>query len=96
MVHWQPGVTLREVERQIVEKALQFFHGNKTKAAQSIGVSVRTIDNKIKQYEQDDQYTERIRQMDQQRYRDHVNNLRPVKDSDATNLPRSNIQDGNQ
>ena len=51
MIIWQPGMTLADMEKQIILKALQFYHGNKTKAAQSLDISVRTIDNKLKKYD---------------------------------------------
>lgn len=61
MVHWQPGVTLSDVEQQVIEKCLQYFQGNKTSTAKSLGVSIRTIDNKLikykKQRESDEEAT---------------------------------------
>ena len=52
MIHWQPGVTLDEVERQVIMAALRFYYNNKSQAAASLGISVRTIQNKLQQYEQ--------------------------------------------
>jgi DNA-binding NtrC family response regulator len=46
----QPGVTLREMERQLVEKTLEATGGNRTRAADMLGVSLRTIRNKIREY----------------------------------------------
>ena len=54
MIHWQPGVTLDEVERQVIMAAIRFFHGNKSATANSLGVSVRTIQNKLDRYEKED------------------------------------------
>jgi DNA-binding NtrC family response regulator len=51
MINWYPGVTLRELEKEAIQKALQFYRWNKTATAQSLGISVRTIDNKIAKYE---------------------------------------------
>lgn len=53
-VTWQPGVTLAEIEKQIIFKALNFFGGNKTQAAIALGVSVKTLYNKLEQYETED------------------------------------------
>lgn len=90
MVHWQPGMTIKEVERDIIEKALQFFQGNKTQAAQSLGISVRTIDNKLKQYEQDDEQLEREKARDAEKSRKQIEAMRPKKDEDQiTSLPSS-------
>lgn len=48
---WKIGMTLKELERNVIEKSLRFYDGNKTKVAASLGVSVKTIDNKLKLYE---------------------------------------------
>jgi DNA-binding NtrC family response regulator len=50
MINWQIGVTLDEVEKQVILAALQFFHGNKTKAAEALGITSRTIQNKLNFY----------------------------------------------
>ncbi|AFC22566.1 putative sigma-54-dependent transcriptional regulator [Bdellovibrio phage phi1422] len=49
-VMWQPGVTIADLEKGAIKSALRFY-GNKTDAAKSLGISVRTIDNKLKEYE---------------------------------------------
>jgi DNA-binding NtrC family response regulator len=45
-----PGTSIREVERHLLENALGLTGGNRTRAAEMLGVSVRTIRNKIRQY----------------------------------------------
>src|SRR5213083_1451882 len=42
--------TLAEVERQQIERALKFHGGNRTRAAQELGISRATLINKIKAY----------------------------------------------
>ena len=42
-------VTLREIEMQAVHEALQRHQGNKTKAAEQLGVSLKTLYNKLNQ-----------------------------------------------
>ncbi len=44
------GVTLQSVERQLLEKTLQATGGNRTRAAEIMGVSLRTVRNKIREY----------------------------------------------
>jgi len=46
----KPGVTLHEVERQLLEATLDATGGNRTKAAVLMGVSLRTVRNKIREY----------------------------------------------
>jgi len=52
MINWTPGLTLKELEKQVILKALKWYGNNKTKTAESLGISVRTIDNKLKGYEE--------------------------------------------
>jgi transcriptional regulator with PAS, ATPase and Fis domain len=44
------GSSLREVERQLLEKTLEATQGNRTRAAEMLGVSLRTIRNRIREY----------------------------------------------
>jgi len=44
------GLTLQEMERQLLEKTLLATSGNRTRAAELMGVSLRTVRNKIREY----------------------------------------------
>jgi len=46
----EPGLTLRELERTLLEKTLEATGGNRTRAAGMLGVSLRTVRNKIREY----------------------------------------------
>ena len=48
------GTTLEEVERAAVEQALDEHRGNRTHAARSLGISVRTLQRKLKAWGMDD------------------------------------------
>jgi hypothetical protein len=50
MIAWQPGITLAEVEKAVIAKALQFYGGNKTTTASALGISTKTIYNKLHSY----------------------------------------------
>jgi DNA-binding NtrC family response regulator len=45
-----PGLTLQEMERRLLEKTLEATGGNRTRAAELMGVSLRTVRNKIREY----------------------------------------------
>ena len=47
---WLVGSSLRDIERDLVLETLSHTHGNRTAAAQLLGVSVRTLRNKIAEY----------------------------------------------
>jgi DNA-binding NtrC family response regulator len=46
----EPGLTLRELERSLLEKTLEATGGNRTRAAGMLGVSLRTVRNKVREY----------------------------------------------
>jgi len=46
----KPGVTLQDMERQLLEATLEATNGNRTRTAVMMGVSLRTVRNKIREY----------------------------------------------
>jgi DNA-binding NtrC family response regulator len=46
----KPGTTLDQMERRLLESTLQATGGNRTRAAALMGVSLRTVRNKIREY----------------------------------------------
>jgi len=46
----EAGVSLRDAERELLERTLQATGGNRTRAAELMGVSLRTVRNKIRNY----------------------------------------------
>lgn len=53
-INWSPGMTIDYVEREVIKAALQYHQGNKTKTADSLGIAIRTLDNKLARYKQED------------------------------------------
>ncbi len=45
-----PGMTIREAERLLIEKTLAATEGNRTRAAEMLGITRKTLQNKIKEY----------------------------------------------
>ncbi|MHB9099874.1 MAG: AAA-type ATPase lid domain-containing protein, partial [Syntrophales bacterium] len=45
------GTTLRDMEKNLIFETLQTVKGNKTRASQMLGVSVRTVRNKLNEYQ---------------------------------------------
>ena len=48
---WQPGMTLEQAEKHIIQNALLFCRGNKTHTAKALGIAIRTLDSKLDKYE---------------------------------------------
>jgi DNA-binding NtrC family response regulator len=49
-VHVEVGTTVDEAERQLILKTLLSTHNNKTRAAEILGISSKTLQNKLKEY----------------------------------------------
>jgi DNA-binding NtrC family response regulator len=49
-VHLGVGTTVEEAEKQLILKTLQATTNNKTKAAEILGISLKTLHNKLKEY----------------------------------------------
>ena len=47
---WKPGKTLSEIEQNVILEALKHFSGNRTHAAKALGISIRTLRNKLAEY----------------------------------------------
>lgn len=55
---WTPGTSLEFMEKQIILAAFRHYRGNKTATANSLGIAIRTLDNKLEKYQQDDKEAE--------------------------------------
>ncbi len=49
-IHVGVGTTVDEAERQLIVKTLESTHNNKTRAAEILGISLKTLHNKLKEY----------------------------------------------
>jgi len=49
-VHLGVGTTVEEAERQLILKTLEATNNNKTRAAEILGISLKTLHNKLKEY----------------------------------------------
>src|SRR4029078_1049196 len=44
------GTRLEDMERRLIEATLEHFGGHRAKAAQALGIGIRTLTNKLRQY----------------------------------------------
>lgn len=49
---FSPGMTVGEAERLLIMKTLEFTGQNRTKAAEMLGISIRTLRNKLHEYKE--------------------------------------------
>jgi two-component system response regulator FlrC len=47
---WSPGKTLDDIERNVILEALTYHSGNRTHTARALGISIRTLRNKLADY----------------------------------------------
>jgi transcriptional regulator with PAS, ATPase and Fis domain len=51
----RPGMTVGDAERRLIFETLAFTQNNKTRAAEMLGISLKTLHNKLKEYEAEPQ-----------------------------------------
>jgi len=49
-IHLGVGTTVEEAERQLILRTLTSTNNNKTRAAEILGISLKTLHNKLKEY----------------------------------------------
>lgn len=47
---WSPGESLNDIERMVILQALDYHQGNRTHTAKALGISIRTLRNKLAEY----------------------------------------------
>ncbi len=60
---YDPMITLGELEKRYIIKALNHFDGNKTQAAQALGITIKTLYNKLHEYGEFEKYAVHSRPM---------------------------------
>jgi transcriptional regulator with PAS, ATPase and Fis domain len=53
---YDPTLTLHELERRYIVEALKHFDGNKTQAANALGITIKTLYNKLHEYGEFDNF----------------------------------------
>jgi DNA-binding NtrC family response regulator len=51
----RPGMSVAEAEKRLIHETLTFTENNKTRAAELLGISLKTLHNKLKEYEAEPQ-----------------------------------------
>jgi hypothetical protein len=53
-IFWQPGITLEEIQNNIIKTAFAYYKQNKTQTSQSLGIAIRTLEIKLKKMADDE------------------------------------------
>lgn len=86
-INWSPGVTLDMIEKQVIKKAFSFFRNNKTATAISLGISIRTLDNKLEIYKKEDEILEEETTALRKREQDFLRRARGIPDELPSQQP---------
>ena len=49
-VEWYPGQTLEDLEKEVIKKAMVIYEGKKPTVARTLGISIKTLYNKLNQW----------------------------------------------
>lgn len=47
---WQPGMTLADMEKCVILRAIVHYSHNKARTAKALGISINTLKNKLEAY----------------------------------------------
>lgn len=50
IVRWKKGMSLKDLEKEVILSCLKSNEGNQTQTAYELGISVKSIYNKLKEY----------------------------------------------
>ena len=56
---YDPTINLHDLERRYILEALKYFEGNKTRAAKALGMTIKTLYNRLHEYNQLNKYKKR-------------------------------------
>lgn len=60
LIQWSPGVTLAQVEKQVILKAFKHYGFNKTVTANALGISIRTLDGRLEAYAHEENEAQKV------------------------------------
>lgn len=96
---WSPGVSLANLERDVILTAFRFFRENKTATANSLGIAVNTLSAKLERYTKEQE--EHKERQDEQRIKDRefLERSRGIVGRDSHNtqpIPQQHQENGKE
>lgn len=52
-IYWCPGMTLADMEKDVIIKAMKHWNNKRKVVAPALGISIRSLHNKLKEYNYD-------------------------------------------
>ena len=89
---WTPGISLEDVEKQVILKAYRHFQSNKTATSIALGISIRTLDARLAKFDEDTKAATEAEYDARQRRQEQLNRARGIvtKQSPAVQAPIAN------
>lgn len=95
-ISWSPGVTIDEIEKQVILKAYKFYQSNKTTTAAALGIAKRTLDAKLEKYKSDDEQQERAITEQRAREADYQRRARGLPSEIPSTAPGPRVESAPQ
>lgn len=86
-ISWSPGVTLADMERQVITHAMRFYRNDKVTVATSLKVTPKYIEKKLEQYENDKAVAQKLQDEMEKRQADYVIRARGVACKQPNGVP---------
>ncbi len=76
---WSPGVTLADIEKQVILKALQFYRNDKLTVSNALGLTPRALEKKVEQYENEAVVAQKAAEERQRLHDEYLMRARGIK-----------------
>lgn len=85
MIIWSPGMSLEDIEEQIIEKAYNHYSKNLEKTASSLKISLEKLQEKIKNFSKKQEEMDYTLEIEKKKYEIYLKRARGEKLSDHDN-----------
>lgn len=77
-MNWSPGQTIELLEKEAIQGALRYHGGNKTRTAEALGIAIRTLDNKLLIYKEQENAAMALKVQQQQAKLEQIQRARGI------------------
>lgn len=90
LITWSPGMTIKEIEKQVILKAMKHYKNNRKTVSNSLGISDRTLDSRLSLYQKE---AEALRSSEQNEKKKREAFLEACRKGRPSEEPEKNILD---
>jgi len=85
MIIWSPGMSLEDIEEQIIEKAYNHYNKNVETTSNSLKISMEKLQEKIKKFADKQQEVNHTLEMEKKKYEDYLRRARGQTQAQESN-----------